>query len=114
MELERAIEAGTPVLIENLDESIDAVIMPVVARNVFKRLGKKYIRFSGKDLLLNPNFVIYMQTKLSNPHYPPEIQAEAALINFTVTEEGLGDQLLSLVVQKERPELAKMKIELIQ
>lgn len=60
MELERAIEAGTPVLIENLDESIDAVIMPVIARNVFKRLGKKYIRFSGKDLLLNPNFVLYM------------------------------------------------------
>ncbi len=60
MELERAIESGTPVLIENLDESIDAVIMPVIARNVFKRVGKKYIRFSGKDLLLNPNFVLYM------------------------------------------------------
>ncbi|MCP4294117.1 MAG: hypothetical protein GY786_00745 [Proteobacteria bacterium] len=28
---------------------------------------------------------------MSNPHYPPEIQAEAALINFTVTEEGLVD-----------------------
>ncbi len=60
MELERAIESGTPVLIENLDETIDAVIMPVIAWNVFKRLGKKYIWFSGKDLLLNPNFVIYM------------------------------------------------------
>jgi hypothetical protein len=31
MELERAIESGTPVLIENLDETIDAVIMPVIA-----------------------------------------------------------------------------------
>ena len=55
-----------------------------------------------------------MQTKLSNPHYPPEIQAEAALINFTVTEEGLGDQLLTLVVSKERPDLATKKNELIQ
>jgi len=29
------------------------------------------------------------------------------LINFTVTEAGLGDQLLTLVVGRERPELAK-------
>jgi dynein heavy chain, axonemal len=36
------------------------------------------------------------------------------LINFTVTEEGLGDQLLTLVVGRERPDLAKKKIELIQ
>jgi len=55
-----------------------------------------------------------MHTKLANPHYPPEIQAEATLINFTVTEDGLGDQLLTLVVSKERPDLAKKKIELIQ
>lgn len=93
-------------MLENLDDSIDAMIMPVIARNTFKRSGKKYMKFSGKDLELNPNFILYLQTKLSNPHYPPEIQAEAALINFTVTEEGLGDQLLSLVVQKERPDLS--------
>ena len=55
-----------------------------------------------------------MHTKLSNPHYPPEIQAECALINFTVTEAGLEDQLLALVVKKERPDLAQQKEELIQ
>ena len=36
------------------------------------------------------------------------------MINFTVTESGLEDQLLSLVVKKERPDLAKEKEELIQ
>jgi dynein heavy chain len=36
------------------------------------------------------------------------------LINFTVTEAGLEDQLLSLVVKKERPDLASQKEELIQ
>jgi len=55
-----------------------------------------------------------MHTKLANPHYPPEIQAEATLINFTVTEDGLGDQLLSLVVGKERSDLASKKIKLIK
>ena len=67
-----------------------------------------------KELSLSPNFNLYMHTKLQSPHYPPEIQAEATLINFTVTESGLEDQLLALVVRKERPDLAEKKEELIQ
>lgn len=78
-------------MLENLDENIEAVILPVIAWNTFKRMGKKYIKFSGKDIQIHPWFFLYLQTKLSNPHYPPEIQAETVLINFTVTEEGLCD-----------------------
>ena len=36
------------------------------------------------------------------------------MINFTVTESGLEDQLLSLIVKMERPDLAAQKEELIQ
>lgn len=40
-------------------------------------------------------------------------QAETTLINFTVTEAGLEDQLLALVVNKERPDLEETKTQLI-
>jgi dynein heavy chain len=56
---------------------------------------------------------LHLQTKLSNPHYPPEIQAETTLINFMVTEDGLEDQLLSTVVALERPDLAQQQVDLI-
>lgn len=112
-ELERAIEDGQPVLIENLGEYIDPVLMPVIARNVIKKGNKKTLIFGSKALDLHPNFRMYMQTKISNPDYPPEIQAEAVLINFTVTEIGLGDQLLNFIVGKERPDLASKKRELV-
>ena len=69
-------------------------------------MGEKVIDYSM-------DFKFYLTTKLANPHYPPEIQAECTLINFTVTESGLEDQLLSLVVKKERPDLAAQKEELI-
>ena len=112
--LEAAIEGGNPVMIENLENSIDAVIQPVYARAVIKRGKNKYIKMGDKELSLNPLFNLYLHTKLQNPHYPPEIQAECTLINFTVTESGLEDQLLALVVKKERPDLAQQKEQLIQ
>lgn len=112
--LEAAIEAGNPVLIENLENSIDAVIAPVYSRQIINRGRSKYIKMGDKELSLSPQFNLYLHTKLQSPHYPPEIQAECTLINFTVTESGLEDQLLALVVKKERPDLAAQKEQLIQ
>lgn len=112
--LELAIEAGQSVLIENMEESIDAVLASVYGRATIKRGRSVYLQLGDKEISLHANFKLFLHTKLSNPHYPPEIQAECALINFTVTEAGLEDQLLSLVVRKERPDLAQQKEELIQ
>lgn len=40
------------------------------------------------------------------------MQAQAALINFTVTRSGLEDQLLGAVVRTERPDLEQLKSDL--
>jgi len=112
--LERCVEQGKPVLIENLGEAIDASIAPIYARQIIKRGRTSIIKMGDKELTLDPKFNLFLHTKLSNPHYPPEIQAECALINFTVTESGLEDQLLTLVVKMERPDLAAKKEELIE
>ena len=53
---------------------------------------------------------LILQTKLANPHYKPEMQAQATLINFTVTRDGLEDQLLAEVVATERPDLETTKV----
>jgi len=112
--IEQSVEMGKPVMIENLENTIDAVIQPVYARAIIKRGKNKYIKMGDTELSLSPEFMLFLHTKLSNPHYQPEIQAECTLINFTVTESGLEDQLLALVVRKERPDLAKENEELIQ
>ncbi|KAF4733564.1 hypothetical protein FOZ62_017846 [Perkinsus olseni] len=110
---EASLDQGKTVLIENMGESIDAVLAPVIGRNTIRRGKNRLIKLGDKEINYNPNFRLFMQTKLSNPHYPPEIQAECTIINFTVTEQGLEDQLLFLVVRLERPDLAKQKADLI-
>jgi len=51
------------------------------------------------------NFRFYLTTKLRNPHYLPEVSTKVTLLNFMITFEGLADQLLGIVVEKENPEL---------
>lgn len=72
------------------------------------------IKLGEEEVDFNQNFRLYLHTKLSNPHYAPEVQAEATLVNFAVTPGGLEDQLLALVVRKERPDLASKKAALVQ
>lgn len=52
-------------------------------------------------------------TKLANPHYLPEICIKVTVINFTVTPDGLEDQLLVDVVKFEQPELEQQKDQLV-
>lgn len=111
--MERAMESGNSVLIENMGETIDAVINPVVTRSTFKKGRALYVKLGDKEVEFHKKFKLFLHTKLSNPHYGPEIQAETTLINFTVTELGLEDQLLALVVNKERPDLEETKTQLI-
>ena len=59
------------------------------------------------------NFKLYITTKLRNPHYTPELCTKVSLINFMITVDGLEDQLLGVVVAKERPDLAEEKNVLI-
>lgn len=59
----------------------------------------------------NENFRLILHTKLANPHYKPEMQAQTTLINFTVTQDGLEEQLLAEVVKLERPDLEDMKTD---
>jgi dynein heavy chain len=111
--LEQCMENGYSLLIENLDENIDAILNPVISRATTKKGRRLFIKLGDTEVEFHPNFKLFLHTKLSNPHYPPEVQAEAALVNFSVTEDGLEDQLLAMTVEQERPDLATKRLELI-
>ena len=61
----------------------------------------------------NRAFRLFLHTKLSNPHYPPEVCSRALLVNFTVKQAGLEEQLLAAAVRAERPDLDRQRGELV-
>ncbi|NXB29063.1 DYH9 protein, partial [Eulacestoma nigropectus] len=108
--LEQALAAGELVLIENLEESVDPVLGPLLGRETIKK--GRYVKIGDKECSLHPSFRLILHTKLANPHFQPELQAQCTLINFSVTRDGLEEQLLAAVVRTERPDLEELKSDL--
>jgi len=113
--LKDCISNGWPVLVENVEQTIESSLEPILQKQVFKQGAIFVIAMGGgeKPIQFSPLFRLFMTSKLSNPHYLPEISIKVTLINFTVTIKGLEDQLLVEVVKFERPDLESQKDTLI-
>ncbi|XP_023576433.1 dynein heavy chain 10, axonemal [Octodon degus] len=113
-QLEISIKYGTPFLFHDVDEYIDPVIDNVLEKNIRSTQGRQFIILGDKEVDYDPNFRLYLNTKLANPRYSPAVFGKAMVINYTVTLKGLEDQLLSVLVAFERRELEEQREHLIQ
>merc|ERR1711937_593758 len=106
---------GMNLLIEAVGQEIEAILEPLLARAVIRR-GRSalIIKIGGEEVDYDPKFQLYLQSKLPNPHYRPEISSQCTIVNFIVTPEGLEDQILAMIVNVEKPELEQQKQELVR
>ncbi|EAY19693.1 Dynein heavy chain family protein [Trichomonas vaginalis G3] len=111
--IENSIRFGRPLLIENVPEELDPILDPVLQNQVYKQSGADVIKIGDTVIPYNRGFRLYITTQLPNPHFSPELSAKVCLLDFTCTPSGLEEQLLALVVAKERPELEEMKNNLV-
>ncbi|XP_052562272.1 dynein axonemal heavy chain 10 isoform X4 [Culex pipiens pallens] len=112
-QLEMAIKYGNPVLFKDVDDYIDPVIDNILEKNIKTQAGRQFVMLGDKEVDVDANFRMYLTTKLSNPNFDPAVYAKALIINYTVTMSGLEDQLLSVVVRAERPDLEERRESLI-
>ena len=108
-----AVQFGQTLIVENVGETLDPLLEPLLLQNTFSQGGRLMISLGGEAIEYNPKFELFLTTKLSNPHYTPEISTKVTLINFMITPEGLEDQMLGIVVTQEEPALEKERGELI-
>jgi len=112
-ELEVCIQFGTPVLLENIMIVIDSVLDPLLQKATFKEGTQDMIKLGDNTIEYSADFKMYLTTKLSNPHYPPELCVSVAILNFMATVDGLQDQVLGISVAKEEPEIEEKRVNLV-
>jgi len=112
--LKEAMEKGEVVLIENIDEDIDQGLVPLLARAcTHVATSKTNSKHSRKSSLVHKDFRLYLQIRLPNPTFRPEVFSYTTVVYSGVTESGLETQLLAIVVKHERKDL-EQSIEKLQ
>ncbi|CAJ1352426.1 unnamed protein product, partial [Effrenium voratum] len=111
--LELGIQFGKWILLENIGINLDPALEPVLGQQKVKDGSGYIIKLGDKSVTYTETFKFFMTTTLPNPHYSPETSVKVTLLNFAITPSGLEDQMLGIVVAKERPDLEEEKNNLV-
>ena len=113
-DVQNAVRLGRPVLIEDLEEDVDPSIDPILLKQQFmSEGGVMQIRLGDNTQDFEESFKLFMTTKMPNPEYKPEICIKVTLINFTVTFDGLEQQMRGDVVIAERRDVEEKRDALV-
>ncbi|XP_045521817.1 dynein axonemal heavy chain 1-like [Pieris brassicae] len=110
---ESALRFGKPILLENVGQELDPALDPVLKRQYFRQAGQLVLKLGDSLIPYMPGFRLYITTKLPNPKYTPETSVKVQIVNFALVPSGLAEQLLSIVVAQERPDLEELRGQLI-
>lgn len=111
--LENCITFGQSLVIENVKNDLDSVLDPILNKQTFRSAGVLSIKLGDGIIEYNKDFRLFLTSKMSNPHFSPETSTKITIVNFTITQEGLEDQLLELCISKEEPEDQELRSKLI-
>jgi len=89
--LEICIQFGRWCLIENVGESLDPALEPILLQQKTKSGSGFVIKLGDKSITYDLNFKLFLCTTLPNPHYSPESQVKISLLNFAITQFGLEE-----------------------
>ncbi|GIY61832.1 dynein heavy chain 2, axonemal, partial [Caerostris darwini] len=107
--VEMAIVQGFPILLLNVNPELESHLAALLKQP----LDHPIIKFNHKRLKIDPSFKLYMLTKMINPLFTYNTTHLTCIVNFTIKEKGLEDQLLPLIVLHERSDLENRKEKLV-
>ena len=112
--LDLAIQFGKWVLLENIGETLDPALEPILLQQKIKQGQNWVIKVGDRSIPYNDAFKFFLTTTLPNPHYSPETSVKVTILNFSITPVGLEEQMLNLMVLLEMPELQEKKDQIVE
>ncbi|KAL4552567.1 hypothetical protein Ndes2526B_g02495 [Nannochloris sp. 'desiccata'] len=112
--LEECLTLGKPLLIENIEESVDPVLDYILERKFLKKGKSLTVMLGDKEVEVEIGFKLFLACRLPRPRFSPEIFAKVTVIDFTVTPSGLEDQLLGALVLREKRDLEEQRRRLVE
>ncbi|CAE8636140.1 unnamed protein product [Polarella glacialis] len=108
------LELGGWLLIEEVGSRLDVALLPLLERRTEETDdGECCVRLGGSLVTWNPSFRLLLATSSPTMDLLPELAVHVTPLNFSVTLKGIEEQMLSLVISYENPDLEKRKAEVI-
>lgn len=103
--LEFCVNEGKVLVLDGVDQDVDPILNNILDKNIIVKAKTRFVNILDRMCEYSDDFRLYMTTRLPNPHFSPELQARTMIVDFTVTQRGLEEQLLARVIQKEQKSL---------
>lgn len=103
--IEIALDLGQIILVENVGEKWAVELESLIKKEISKFGNTKMIKFCRRQLKFDSNFNLILATNLPHPRLDSNILNHVQTINFYVSVEALTQNILSIVVANERPDL---------
>jgi len=100
--LENAATMGRPLLVQDIDEPFDRTTSRL-AKLVRMERGEWQVKVSDKEVKVADGFRLYLTTKLARPLLTREVPAYVNVVDFTLSEDAVTDELLSCIFQHDKP-----------
>ena len=112
-DLELSVRFGRTLVVQEVD-TIDPIFFSVLRKDLVRQGPRWVVAVGDKMIDYHEDFKMYLVTRNPDPQITPDTAALIGMVNFSITRSGLEDQLLSLTISSEQPELELRKSEVLR
>ncbi|CBZ37876.1 dynein heavy chain, putative [Leishmania donovani] len=112
--LELALRFGKRFIVSDVDR-VEPFLYPILRKEFHNEGTKRVIQIGDRRTVdYADGFQLYLVTRSTDLHVPPDIISYLTPISFTITQSGLEGQFLGITIQHEQPQLEKEKLDMLE